>query len=231
MIRRHDFNSRWWGGDVGIVADEDFFALPEDARRAQLSPWAWVEHRGPLDPERAARCAAAGFAQVDAQLAFRIGLRGVRSTPSTDALAVELADAVPFAIEADELADFRHERFSVLRGATTEALNRRYALWSEELLAAQPEWCARVLEGGDVQGWFLAQERPRGLELTLAMLRKGARLSGHALYRRALLAFRERGARIGFASFSVRNTAVHNIYADLGARFVDPIGCWLWQPD
>ena len=120
-------------------------------------------------------------------------------------------------------------------GATPERVNARYALWAEELLREHPATCLRVLEGGEVQGWFLARvpetEGARGLELTLAMLRRGARISGHGLYQRALVALGERGHRTGSASFSITNTAVLGIYASLGARFLPPRGCWLWFPD
>jgi len=43
-------------------------------------------------------------------------------------------------------------------------------------------------------------------------------------------AFALRGARIVFASFSVHNTAVMNIYSQLGARFAAAEGVWLLCP-
>jgi dTDP-4-amino-4,6-dideoxygalactose transaminase len=43
-------------------------------------------------------------------------------------------------------------------------------------------------------------------------------------------AFALRGARIGFASFSVHNTAVVNIYSQLGARFAAAECVWLRCP-
>ena len=35
-------------------------------------------------------------------------------------------------------------------------------------------------------------------------------------------------ARIGHERFSVSNVPVFNIYTQLGARFGEPMGCWLW---
>jgi hypothetical protein len=107
-------------------------------------------------------------------------------------------------------------------------LNRRYADWSRDLLAANPAHCMQVCVGGEIQGWFLGRQTPKGLELTLAMLRRGATVSGHLLYHRALKAYGERGARMGFAAFSASNTPVLNIYASLGARFLPPMGIWFW---
>jgi hypothetical protein len=63
------------------------------------------------------------------------------------------------------------------------------------------------------------------------MLAKDAVVSGMLLYHKACLEFAQRGHRLGEASFSVTNTAVHNIYAMLGARFLAPVGQWLWISD
>jgi hypothetical protein len=79
-----------------------------------------------------------------------------------------------------------------------------------------------------VQGWFLSQPAAAGLNLTLAATSRNARVSGFLLYEKSLAAYAAKGHRIGFASFSVTNTAVHNIYAKLGARFTAPIGIWFW---
>ena len=50
------------------------------------------------------------------------------------------------------------------------------------------------------------------------------------LYQKTIRAYAAKGARIGFTSFSVRNTAVLNIYSQLGARFTSAEGVWLWHP-
>jgi len=230
VIRRHDFNSRWWGSEVGIVDDQAFFALPPAARERALAPYAWVESKGSLAAARASRVAAAGFFPVDVQLAFRIGLAQLRSSPSLDRLEVVFADEEPLVVEERLVADFEHERFHALPGITRERVNARYALWARELVSVSPATCLAVREGGDVQGWFLSLRSEKGLHLTLAMLARDARISGHSLYQRALLAYAERGQRLGFAEFSATNTAVHNIYASLGARFLAPLACWMWLP-
>jgi hypothetical protein len=233
MIRRHEFNSVWWGSPVGIVDDDAFFDLGPTERAALLAPWAWVEHKAPAEAARSARIAVAGFVPVDVQLAFRIGLAPLRSSPSLERLDVVFADephAVEgaFSFDSARLADFAHERFEALPGIIPERTNERYALWARELAASAPATALAVREGSEVQGWFLSRPIDTGLHLTLAMLARDARISGHSLYQRALLAYAARGHRLGMAEFSASNTAVHNIYAALGARFVSPTACWMW---
>ena len=58
------------------------------------------------------------------------------------------------------------------------------------------------------------------------MLHTDAKITGMHLYHKALLAYAERGHRLGGAGFSVYNTLVHNIYANLGARFLSTEDFW-----
>ncbi len=229
MIRRHDFNSEWCGQEVGIVAEDAFFDLAASERDEQLAPWAWVEARSGAAPQEAARRAAAGFFQVDVQVRFRIGLARLESSPSVDRLDVVSAEEAELHVAPDELADFAHERFLAVPGIDAAALNRRYARWGADLIASDPALALEVRLGDVPQGWFLSRRTSAGLELTLAMLRRGAEITGHHLYHKALLAYGARGERVGAAAFSVTNTAVHNVYASLGARFLEPEACWLWH--
>ena len=231
MIREHAFNSAWWGRPAGIVEDPAFFSRSDEEQGRALSPYAWAEFRCSLetapDPWTLAR---RGFAQVDTQLRFRIPLKRVPAgSPSSAALAVRSAHEEPFLLRDGNLPFFDHERFRHLPGASPEALRRRYALWANELLRRSPEWCLQVGPPGDPQGWFLAEPEEDHLHLALAMLRPGAAISGFDLYAAALGAFAERGMRLGEARFSIENRAVHNIYARLGAVFLETIGCWLWK--
>lgn len=230
MVREHELNSRWWGEPVGIVDSLELLSWPAQEREARLRAFAWVELKAPLDAQLPwAALGRAGFFQVDTQLHFRLGLAGLRCTPSAAELLVETAERTPFRLAADALAPFRHERFSLLPGASLARLSERYALWGNRLLAAQPEACLRLSNrAGQVQGWFLAARRGTQIDLTLAMLSREATVSGQLLYQRALATYAEQGARVGAASFQASNTAVHNIYANLGARFVQPTGCWFW---
>lgn len=228
MIREHEFNTQWWQSPVGILDDPAFFDLDPSAQDEACAPYAWVEYSSQLDaapsPEKLGH---AGFYCVDAQIHFRINLSKIDSTPSTERLSAVSADEKPFQISKDELKSFTHERFRFLPGVTAERLNERYALWSNLMTADHPAWCLQIMDGADVQGWFLAEERPgKPLDLTLAMLKSDAHISGHLLFQRGLQEFAERGARIGEASFSVTNTPVMNIYASLGARFLSPRGHW-----
>jgi hypothetical protein len=226
VIRRHAFNSAWWDAPVGIVDDPGFFALPPGERAALLSPFAWAEFRASLDAAPLAAIARSGFAFADVQLHFRLALRAEAADPS---FTVHFAEEAAFAIAPGEVAPFRHERFAMLAGATAERLEDRYLTWSHSLLASSPGTCLELRHVGEPQGWFLATAEPAGLRLALAMLRRDARISGLHLYRHAVSAFAGRGHHVGFASFSVTNTAVHNLYAALGARFTRPEGCWLWS--
>jgi hypothetical protein len=230
MIRDHAFNCRWWGGRVGILDDARFFEEPDAVRRRLLAPYEWVEFRCPIeaapDPWRLAN---AGFAQADTQLRFRIGLKLSPTAPRLERdLPVRFADQEPFKLPDGRWPDFPHERFRRLPGATPEMIRERYASWARALLARSPEWCAEAGPVADPQGWFLAEAEHGHLHLALALLRPGAEISGIDLYSAALSAFASRGARRGEARFSIENRAVHNIYARLGAVFVEAIGCWLW---
>jgi hypothetical protein len=70
----------------------------------------------------------------------------------------------------------------------------------------------------------------RGLNLTLAMMSKDATISGFHIYERVLAYHAEAGHRVGFASFSVDNVSVLNIYARLTASFVRTESIWLRAP-
>jgi hypothetical protein len=226
VIRLHEMNTRWWGAPAGIVDDAAFFALPDDQREQALAPYQWVEFKSSLAvaPPLSAM-ARAGFFLVDVQLAFRIALKESASGCGEE-LTVTFAHERGFPYHAEDLAPFAHERYAHLPGHTPERLNARYADWGGQLIREHPDTCLAVLSGGEVQGWFLSQPAAAGLNLTLAVARRDARISGFLLYQRSLAAYAAKGHRIGFASFSVANTAVHNIYAKLGARFTMPSGVW-----
>jgi hypothetical protein len=231
MIREHAFNSSWWGQPVGIVEDGAFFDLPELARRSLLAPFSWVEfrsrQRGAPSPEAVAR---SGFFHADTQIHFRLGLN--RSPPAADCRTLEVSSAaeVPFEISPADFAPFTHERFLLVHGSSATRVNERYALWCNRLIAEHPETALRLSRSGHVQGWFVSRPHAQGLHLALAMLHRDARVSGFSVYAEALAAYRAGGHRVGFASFSVTNTAVMNVYSRLGALFLEPELCWLWMP-
>jgi hypothetical protein len=232
VIRRHDFNTAWWGQEVGIIDDPAFFELNAGARTAALQPFAWAELVQPVSrlPARR-RLADAGFFHTDSQVHFRLDLRQVRATPSAARLAVERADVAPFTVAPAEMRPFLHERFYALPGADVARVTARYARWSAELIHEHPRTCQRFLREGRVQGWFLAQPDGSMVNLTLAMLAVEAVTSGYDVYARAATEFAGLGFSIGWASFSVSNSAIQNIYASLGARFVEPREYWMWIRD
>jgi hypothetical protein len=229
MIDDHVFNTAWYGAPAGIVRDPVVLAGPRADVRAALDRFAFVELRCPPDATGVPRplLAELGFFLADTQIQFRLGLAALRPTPSLDALTLRWADAEPFGVAPEVMAPFRHERFQHLPGMTAELLNARYARWAGDLIAASPATCVRVEQGGVTQGWFLSEPRGKRLRLALAMTAAGATISGLHLYHAAALGYAARGHTIGEASFSVHNTAVLNIYAHLGARFVGTEDTWL----
>jgi hypothetical protein len=231
MIDRHDFNSDWWGCPVGIVREDSWFDLPLSQQQAELAPYAWVEFKSPLPAHDPARYIAAGFRLTDTQISFRIALDKIEETPSTLKLDCLPASSKPFQPDAASMADFQHERFAHLQGITPDRITRRFAAWAGQLVQAHPEWALEMSYDGQPQGWFVAEPTNKGLYLALAMLARGATLSGANLYRKALHHFAEQGQRIGHAGFSASNTAVLNIYCQFGARFTAAQGAWLWQAD
>jgi hypothetical protein len=230
MIRKHEFNSRWLGKSAGIVSDSAFFAETVDAQQEMLAPYAWVEYRAKASsaapPEHILH---AGFMQVDTQIYFRLGLSSVEGTPSLAELECISAADEPFNIEPQAMAVFEHERFAHLRGMTADLIAERYGAWSNDLIARHPATCVRVMYRGALQGWFLSSVEKGALRLALAMSHHDAKVSGMHVFQKAILGYRDAGHRVGYASFSVTNQAVHNIYAKLGARFTEPEYCYLWQ--
>jgi len=227
MIRRHEANSGWWGEPVGVLDDAGFFALEAPAQRQALDEFSFVEFKAPLEAAPpAAALARAGFLLADVQIPFRIALAAVPPVASLAGYACRSAAEEAFEVRQEHMRGFAHERFTELPGMTIERLNARYATWSNQLIERSPGWCLRLSHGGVTQGWFLAEPAGSGLFLALAMLAERATVSGQHLYQCAMNEFAQRGAGVGQASFSVRNTAVLNIYARLGARFTPAVGVW-----
>jgi hypothetical protein len=232
MIEPHAANSAWWGGPVGLVTDPGFFALDHATRAALLGPFAWVEFKAPLAAAPPASALhGAGFAWTDVQINFRIDLRNVPDSPSLAPYECVSAAEQAFQVEPGDIRPFEHERFLQLPGATASLLADRYAGWANELVTRNPQWCLRMVHGGTTQGWFLAEPSNMSATLTLAMLTPAAVASGQHLYQRCLREFAARGAVVGHASFSVRNTPVLNIYSSLRAHFTTPSGVWTWLAD
>jgi hypothetical protein len=170
-----------------------------------------------------------GFVYIDTQLPFVLNLRSVSKSISTDKLQAVSADDEAFQIAPGETAPFTHERFRYVPGCSGQRVDERYSMWATEIAERFPGTCLRINLEGKCQGWFLAEPGETGrLTLSLAMLSRNATISGMLLYQKACLGFAEKGYRLGQARFSITNTAVHNMYSALNARFLAPEGCWLW---
>lgn len=233
MIRTHEANSAWWGQPVGLVTDAAFFARDRAAQQATLRPFAWAEFKAPLTGALDAfALGRAGFVQVDVQMPFRIALRDIPASASLAGYECRSAMETPFTLQPNDVRTFEHERFLALPGVTPEHLNQRYVEWANQIVIKHPATSLCLTHEGRSQGWFFAETEGAVLHLTLGMLAAGATVSGQHLYHAALQAYARGGANLGYASFSVRNTAVLNIYARLGAKFTTPTGVWLWRrPD
>ena len=229
MIKKHEFNTEWWGEEVGVVTDSEFFRQSSAEQRAALQQFAWVEFVQTVSkvPDRRV-LAGAGFFNIDTQVRFRLDLTHIEPSACAKSLQVEIASQSPFGIQDGDLSRFQHERFYALPGASEARVNNRYVRWSNNLIHEHPATCLRFSQDSRVQGWFLSHPESGSIDLTLAMLGSAASISGFDLYSRALGEYAGLGFRLGLASFSVRNGAVHNIYAKLGARFLEPRECWMW---
>ncbi len=229
IIHEHAFNTAWWGEPIGIIDDAAFFSWTPEERHKALQQYAWVEFKSAtVGVYQSMKLFDAGFFQADTRIDFRIALTKIPTTPSLDAFEVHSAGERPFSIEAGEFRTFEHERFYEIPGSTKPRIDERYATWARQIIAAHPDWCLRVFHNGNLQGWFISQPGTSGLNLVLAMLHRDANISGMHLYQKACVDYARRGARIGWANFSVYHTNVHNIYAQMGARFLTPITWWLW---
>jgi hypothetical protein len=229
MIRIHESNTAWYGQPVAIITDGAWFERAEDERRAALAPYAWAEFKAPFgETPAAAQLCRARFALADVQMNFRIGLAAVRECHSLNTYECSAASDTPFVISPGDVRTFEHERFLQIPGVTHGMLNCRYVNWANDIIAKHPRSCLRLTHQGKTEGWFLSEVSGSTVHLVLAMLSAHATISGQHLYHRALREYAQQGATVGHAAFSVRNTAVLNIYSHLGAKFTRPTGCWLW---
>ncbi len=229
IIHEHAFNASWWGQPVGIIDDGAFFDYPADEKRKALEQYAWVEYKTIADDvHQSLKLCRNGFFHGDTRIDFRIALDRIPKSPSLDAFEVFSASERPFAIEMGHFRSFEHERFYEIPGVTKELVDKRYAIWACQLISKHPDWCVQVFSQGKLQGWFISQPAGIGLNLVLAMLHRDAHISGMYLYQKACLHYAAKGSRLGWANFSVYHTNTHNIYSELGARFLPPIDWWLW---
>ncbi len=220
MIRRHEFNSEWWRGEVGIVDLDSFANSSDEVVIEACSEFDWVEARSKdQSTDLSIRLSRLGFRQFDTQIGFRVGLKDNPPTPSLESLEATSALVTPFELRSEEILPFSQDRYSWIPDSDSNRARERYALWGVDLILNQPEHALAISREGEVQGYFLSRNDNGRLDLTLAMLRKGAVITGMHLYQRALSAYAQAGWRVGSASFSARNLAVLNIYSSLGARF------------
>jgi hypothetical protein len=221
----------WWGKPVGLITDVAFFEQSPGVQQEQLQEFDWVEFRQLYDrPAPVWPLAAAGFTHADIQIRFKLGLHQVAGSSSLEAMDAVFAGDDAFEIDAEDMAHFDHERFSLLPGATAERVSRRYVIWANAVIRDHPQWCMEIRAQGIPQGWFISKMEGKSLNLTLAGLKKDASISGMHLYHKAMVEYAKRGARIGFASYSATNAQVMAIYAKLGVRYLVPEGFWLWTP-
>lgn len=231
MIYLHNFNSEWLGFKSGFIKDLDFFSLEQNERYRLLMQYQWVELRTSQKIMSSLHAIhSSGFKYVDAQIPFTLNLRNIPADKNIQDLVVERASKVNFTIDQKEIYSFTNERFLALPKVTQTMIDQRYLTMMNSLLAEHPQYCLRILDKGEVQGWYFGVPNDEGIELSLAMLHKDAHIRGKQLYRKALSIYAE-DFSIGTARFSVSNTSVHNILSGFGARFLPPETVWFWTRD
>jgi len=230
MIKVHEFNTQWSGQRVGIITDYGFFSLPFRERKELLKSFSWVECVGLSSQlpvrERLSHC---GFYHADSQVQFRLGLRKVPQTCTGKQLRFLSFAERRFELSSSQMMTFRHERFYSIPGQDETLVAQRYAIWAHRLMNEYPETCIAGYLHDTLQGWFLSHPMNSVLDLTLAVLKCDAVISGLDFYSGATAYYCSQGYRIGRAGFSLRNTAVHNIFASIGARFTEPREVWFYH--
>src|SRR5271154_3726564 len=107
MIEQHAANTAWLGLPAGVVTDVEFFSIDAAKRSRLLAPYAFVEFKTSLESAPpAAVLLNTGFAWVDVQIEFRIGLSRIEETPSLRELTVRFADETPFDVRDGESRSF-----------------------------------------------------------------------------------------------------------------------------
>ena len=229
MIERHEFNSSWWGSDTGILTDSSFFKLNLEEQRKYLTPYDWVEFRCLYSKVRNfSEIVRAGFFQVDIQCRYRLDLNKVKNNPNLNMLEVIPASDKIFEFDVSKIKGFDYERYHTLENVTSNLVNNRYINWSKKLISRFPKLCLEIKYESKVQGWILAEEIEDILNMNLGIMRLDSTISGLIMYRKAILTYAQMGYRVCEASFSVNNHIVHNIHANLGARFLEPELFWFW---
>jgi hypothetical protein len=229
MIKLHDFNTEWWGKPTGIITDPAFFSLPKEQQIEILAPYQWVEFRAEDEKHPSLQAISkAGFFQVDTQINFQIDMRKLQPTSNTDALSIHSASKIPFSIDIDSIKSFSAERFKHIPDIKRHKIDERYVLWSKKLIAKNPEWCMEIKKNGIVQGWLLSSKTDKGLNLTLGMRSLSGDTTWYYIFQKALMEYVKQGADIGWASYSVTNIPVMNVYSALSVRLTGCEHFWLW---
>lgn len=229
MITLHEFNSNWYGNPVGIVKSPAFFSLPYSDRRAMLSQYLWVEYSAAtVDDATYQELGRTGFRFLDVQVPFRVALDKCPAPRTDKPIYTISAETHSFSVSVDEIRSFSQERFLRVPGMTQSLLDRRYALWAENIIREHPRHCLRVVMNGATQGWWLAEPAEGFLNLTLGMLSQNSCCTGYDVFQAAFAAYADQGYSEGRTRFSVSNTPAFNIYASLGARYAPPIYYYLW---
>ena len=82
MIRKHEFNSAWWGSPVGISSDvQDLFQNPEQLC-SELTTFDWIEFRIAFDDLPTRKLGPANGAQlVETQLTYQKNISRIGGCP------------------------------------------------------------------------------------------------------------------------------------------------------
>lgn len=219
---------------MGIVTSADFFRLDRLRCLELLEEYDWVEFKAPRGGDFNIEVSATrlGFQFADLQLHYKASCLRVPTLRQETSLELNLvsARANEFKLVATDITEFSAERFALLPGITPNKICERYVAWANMLLKQNPELCFKVCQGTAPQGWVFTEpgDSPCSLNFTLAMTSKETRLRGVEIYAAAIKHFADIGFTFCQAAFSAFNVPAHNIHAFLGARFLEPVICWLW---
>ena len=228
LIRQHDFHSKWRGAPIGIIESNDFFKLSNNEISTNLTKYLWVEFRVPsIFRSNQSVPKSLGFFLADTQLKLSLNLRTLESPGASD-IQVISASKSSFVINKDDFLPFHAERFLQIPGVTESDITDRFQLWANMLIDQQPESALRLVMNGKNQGWFFGTRNNKSLDLSVAMLARGATISGKSLYSVALDYFKKNGNHRASGRFSSANFPVLNIFSERGAIFSSPLDIWIW---
>lgn len=226
MIRKHEFNSAWWGSPVGISSDvQDLFQNPEQLC-SELTTLDWIEFRIAFDDLPTRKLGPANGAQlVETQLTYQKNISRIGGCPG----GVTILPATQTPINVNNFSPFSHERYSKLRKVDTDRLALRYRQLADQLVKNSPETCASVFYKSSLVGYIFGHLKETTAVFDLAVTSINAQVSGQALYDAAGYMFNQAGASRMTSSFNAANLGALNAHVRMQCSFIEATSIWLLE--